>query len=715
MSNRGDSGDESQGLTHFEPHTSDDSQSLWPVNRILRESRSKYEVEWAGLDPETGKPWKPSWIPKEDCSDACIQDWKEEKRRREVKKPRGEKRRLLSVTKFSCLTNLKEMSPLELVQDREIIQKSGILRRPRSPSPPKSKPSSKPISHDVRDEEEEESQSARPIKKRKKLAVSPDESNSDDEQPSEIQSSAEKNRLNSEKGGYSKQQPPAKASAEVDTSQSLSSVSVVPESQHIYEDQSETFTEPDQPISHPRKNPPVLRPIPQMTPTAFKARLEGPLSQIEEFTSPSPSPKPSRKQLEAASNRVKPLTTSASRGVQQRPTVNYESRSTNDALSPRGSVLLNSEPLPATEVSRQEHIMKVAAKDATIAALEARVSLLQEERERLEKRLQDDVTEHALAKHAFEEQISGLTTALKQFGSLEPAGVEAILSQDKVSSVLDTLQTDAGTDITMAPPPYVRSEEDEALITRLRAENAELQDVVVRIKAEKASSDAMVEQVREVALRAEAARTDMSRQLRIFKEVAQNAPKIAEEMFSSALAAAQGEVEQYKSQVLILEAQNLLTGDEIRKKAAKSDILAKKYQRSQKKQEALFEELAILEQERDRANTLAQELTLIISDIGNNTANESTFERIGNILRGDDEVEAVDIEIPDAIGEDQTEETTTSESEDTDEGPIVEEADEEDEEKKSAKGDMNLTVEEIRDPSQARSISPILQATPSIR
>ncbi|CAG8673879.1 5326_t:CDS:2, partial [Acaulospora colombiana] len=639
MSNRGDSGDESQGLTQFETHTSDDSQSLWPVNRILRESRSKYEVEWAGLDPETGKPWKPSWIPKEDCSDACIQDWKEEKRNepsRTSSRPRNYSEERHPPGDAVLTSPIRKRVSGGLVPFVEVSKK-----RPRSPSPPKSRPSSKPISHDVRDEEEEEeSQSARPIKKRKKLAVSPDESNSDDEQPSEIQSSAEKKRPNSEKGGYSKHQPPAKASAEVDTSQSLSSISVVPESQHIYEDQSETFTEPDQPISHPRKNPPVLRPIPHMTPTAFKARLEGPLSQIEEFTSPSPSPQPFKKQLEAASNRIKPLTTSASRGVQQRPTVNYESRSTNDVLSPTASVRLNSEPSPAIEVSRQEHTMKIAAKDATIAALEARISLLQEERERLEKRLQDDVSEHALAKHAFEEEIFGLTTALKQFGSLEPARVEAILSRDKVSSVLDTLQTDAGTDITMAPPPYVRSEEDEALITRLRAENAELQDMVVRIKAEKASSDAMVEQVREVALRAEAARTDMSRQLRIFKEVAQNAPKIAEEMFSSALAAAQAEVEQYKSQVLILEAQNLLTGDEIRKKAAKSDILAKKYQRSQKKQEALFEELTILEQERDRANTLAQELTLIISDIGNNTANESTFERIRNILRGDDEVEA---------------------------------------------------------------------------
>jgi hypothetical protein len=341
---------------------------------------------------------------------------------------------------------------------------------------------------------------------------------------------------------------------------------------------------------------------------------------------------------------------------------------------------------------------------------------MQEERDRMEQRLQANVTEYTLAKHAFEEQIASLTTALKQFGSIDSAGVEAILSQ---SSAAGARQTQTGTDITMAPPPYVRSEEDEALISRLRAENAELQDMVVRTRAEKASSDAMVEQVREVALRAEAAKTDISRQLRIFKETAQNAPKIAEEMFSSALAATQQEAERYKLEVTLLQAQNMLTGDDVRKRASKSDILAKKYQRLQRDQKDLLLEVSILEQERDRANALAQELTMIVSDIGNNTANESTLERIRNILQGEDQVETVDIEIQDGEEEEEeTEETTTSDSDadgHTDGGPIVEEATDDDEREKSIHGDITLTVEEVRDPSQARSISPIMQGTPSIR
>jgi len=67
--------------TQFEPHESDDSQTMWDVIAILRESKTKYEVRWAGNDPATGKPWKPSWIPKEDCTNELIRDWKEQKRK----------------------------------------------------------------------------------------------------------------------------------------------------------------------------------------------------------------------------------------------------------------------------------------------------------------------------------------------------------------------------------------------------------------------------------------------------------------------------------------------------------------------------------------------------------------------------------------------------------------------------------------------------------
>ena len=78
--------EETQELSQFEPHESDNSQTLWDVISILRESKTKYQVEWAGIDPETGKPWKPTWVPKEDATDVLIQDWKAKKRERKAAK-----------------------------------------------------------------------------------------------------------------------------------------------------------------------------------------------------------------------------------------------------------------------------------------------------------------------------------------------------------------------------------------------------------------------------------------------------------------------------------------------------------------------------------------------------------------------------------------------------------------------------------------------------
>jgi hypothetical protein len=79
--------DDILGLTQFSPHESDNSQTMWDVVAILRESGSKYQVQWAGIDPSKGKPWKPTWIPKEDCTDELIQEWKAQKRnRKEAKK-----------------------------------------------------------------------------------------------------------------------------------------------------------------------------------------------------------------------------------------------------------------------------------------------------------------------------------------------------------------------------------------------------------------------------------------------------------------------------------------------------------------------------------------------------------------------------------------------------------------------------------------------------
>ena len=56
----------------FSPRDEDEDE-LWEVVEILaaRKMNSKegFIVRWAGLNPDTGKPWEDSWVPREDCTD----------------------------------------------------------------------------------------------------------------------------------------------------------------------------------------------------------------------------------------------------------------------------------------------------------------------------------------------------------------------------------------------------------------------------------------------------------------------------------------------------------------------------------------------------------------------------------------------------------------------------------------------------------------------
>lgn len=61
--------------TQFVPQE-DDDDLLWEVIEITSERGSNYKVRWAGIDPQTGKPWKQSWVPKHDCTDILVRAWK---------------------------------------------------------------------------------------------------------------------------------------------------------------------------------------------------------------------------------------------------------------------------------------------------------------------------------------------------------------------------------------------------------------------------------------------------------------------------------------------------------------------------------------------------------------------------------------------------------------------------------------------------------------
>ena len=76
----------------------------WSVSEILKESTSKYLVEWDGIDADTGKPWRPSWIPKSDCTDALVREWEDEKRKRKLERGNSLQRTAVYHRMFIILT-----------------------------------------------------------------------------------------------------------------------------------------------------------------------------------------------------------------------------------------------------------------------------------------------------------------------------------------------------------------------------------------------------------------------------------------------------------------------------------------------------------------------------------------------------------------------------------------------------------------------------------
>ena len=56
-------------------NASHNSSDYCPVQEILDESGGKYKVAWTGTNPDTGKPWPPSWVLKSDCSADLVARW----------------------------------------------------------------------------------------------------------------------------------------------------------------------------------------------------------------------------------------------------------------------------------------------------------------------------------------------------------------------------------------------------------------------------------------------------------------------------------------------------------------------------------------------------------------------------------------------------------------------------------------------------------------
>ncbi|EGG05244.1 uncharacterized protein MELLADRAFT_88202 [Melampsora larici-populina 98AG31] len=71
---------------------SSESQIDWDAIEILEETRKKYLIKWAGVNPDTNEPWDPSWEPKENAGEALVKAWMDSKAARKTRSSIGKRR-----------------------------------------------------------------------------------------------------------------------------------------------------------------------------------------------------------------------------------------------------------------------------------------------------------------------------------------------------------------------------------------------------------------------------------------------------------------------------------------------------------------------------------------------------------------------------------------------------------------------------------------------
>ncbi|KAI0719991.1 hypothetical protein C8T65DRAFT_634525 [Cerioporus squamosus] len=172
--------------TQFVPQEND-AETLWDVIEITAERAKEYKVRWKGNDPATGKPWAQSWVPKHDCTDDLIRDWKiakaKKKKEAEKRKSAGAKRResaasskttqhsaSTSTTNTTRRTRQSIANPLTpSTTTRPTPNASGSRvspsEPPNHPSPPRKRPRATRELHN--DDDNDKAGPSRPRKKRK--------------------------------------------------------------------------------------------------------------------------------------------------------------------------------------------------------------------------------------------------------------------------------------------------------------------------------------------------------------------------------------------------------------------------------------------------------------------------------------------------------------------------------------------------------------------
>lgn len=105
--------------TQFQAHT-DDEDVLWEVLEITAENARQYKVKWEGKD-EKGRPWAQSWVPKHDCTDELVIEWKLKK----AKQRRASGTYTPFLLSLSCMQFLDCMYALLIFREIPHVERDG--------------------------------------------------------------------------------------------------------------------------------------------------------------------------------------------------------------------------------------------------------------------------------------------------------------------------------------------------------------------------------------------------------------------------------------------------------------------------------------------------------------------------------------------------------------------------------------------------------------
>ena len=268
-------------------------------------------------------------------------------------------------------------------------------------------------------------------------------------------------------------------------------------------------------------------------------------------------------------------------------------------------------------------------RDNTIQALESRIHSYEEQVHKLKtdnRRLEQASAlaldqKNQLADATSSEEV-GLRVKLEVLNE-EPA--EAL--QEKTLFEQEPLEQ-APTASQMVVVPTDIEEKLKELEKRLD----DLSDSNRRLQVERDYLSDMLKEAREIAGRAEASKAELMSNARIMRETLQTAPKAAEALFAARVSAAEGEAERLRAQVkLLLEQNRLSQADEIRRKAARYNVVELKLRENEGERLTLMKEVLDGEEEREKLirelHGLKQEHGLAI----HGDAEDQTEERYGHV------------------------------------------------------------------------------------